>query len=307
MEHPSSLLRLTDACLIKIFSFLEVAEFVNLAKVCRRLRNLADTVDVCQITDITIYVECSDSYEEVKRSEEEFSDKLSVIGIHLLSICIEKGNDFIFETINNNCKNLSSFKLHNANPLSELRDLSDAKGLIIRDYQKLFTNNPNIESIELNYGTVYIPESYIQQLISSLRMLKKLKSLELHFQIPYVITERVLLLPMASTLTKLSFRCDNNCNKFLIELATTMNLLELHCFVDINDGTFATLSLFRILEVLCITNRYYYLSKKVVLPATLKRIDFSLITMKWKTFVSIVERLKYLEEFQLRCDDILDG
>lgn len=300
-----SLLMLTDACLKKIFALLELTDFVNLAKGCRRLKSVAKTVRVHRFTDIYIELEHSESIEEVKRSEEEFADKLSVIGRHLVSICIQKENDFILETINKNCKNLSSFKLRNINRLPEMRNFSNVKGLIIRDFGKVFTNNREIESIELNYGAVVIPEYYIEQLMTSLQLLPKLKSLELPFDIPVDIIQQLLYLPGAG-LTKLSFRSDNNCNYFLMKLATKFNLLELKCDVDIDEYTFDVLRLFRNLDVLC-TNRYYYLTKTVVLPPRLKFVDFNLIRMEWGTFVSIVKQLKYLEEFQLNCENILDG
>lgn len=147
MDH-SSLLMLNDYCLMQIFKFLD---YVNLAKTCDRLQDIANRSRVHKFKRIEISV-VSISPIERETKGEEFADILSVIGRHILSFQIFNGNGFIIDQIRDKCRNVNSLELvyfgespqsHNFGNLKELKICGQC--LTIDALKNIFQNNHDIE------------------------------------------------------------------------------------------------------------------------------------------------------------------
>lgn len=296
-----SLLILNDDCLMEIFQRLDVLDFANLAKTCVRLRYVADIVHVHHFKEIGVYKK----YDGLSR--EEFSDILSVIGIHLLSIEIYYQNDFLLETIRNNCTNLRTLKLVlDTRPPLRLPQLQDFRNLkevefgtcwtmCINETRNFFASNPDIETVSYYYKDIDIDQD--ENFMKSLQLLPKLKSLHVNRKLSKNILQQILHL---SGLTKLSFRVKENCNDFLMELAAKLDLVELSIWSNIDDETFDIIKSFRNLENLSVMSDHVYILNKInIFPPKLKCINFGSINMHCNTFLSIVKQLKFLEELQL--------
>lgn len=308
-----SLLILNDDCLRKIFEFLSLLDFVHLAKTCDRLRNVADSVHKFKKIEV-LNVIGNNSIDNALCSHEKFADILSVCGRHILSVSIWDGNDFILDTIRDNCEKLNSMELtYFSGPLA-LQDFKNLKELkvscirvqkctdtaLIDELLRYFESNPNIESFEDHTG--YKSDGDVMKL---LQMLPKLKSLHLSLHINQCLQSILNL----NHLTKLSFRSFHICNKLLMELSTKTTLVELEISMVIDEDTFAIIQFFRNLEVLSILTmmqlNWPHIPENTVFPPKLKQIKLFKIFISYSTFVSTVKQLKFLEEFDLGDADIV--
>lgn len=107
-----------------------------------------------------------------------------------------------------------------------------------------------------------------------------------------------------TNLTKFSFSTHDNCNQLLLELAETLNLVELGINMPCNVDTFPIFKFFPNLKVLSMHSRLHpaglcHVPETTVFPPMLKRIEFDDITISCNVFLSIVKQLTILEEFDL--------
>lgn len=317
-EEKSSLLMLNNDCMLNIFKFLELFDYVNLAKTCDRLLNIAisdnkfDHVEVLVTDENKSVVEhyFEDALENnILLSNNEFVDIVSVIGRQLLSIKIYFANDFILQTLSDNCTNLKSVEVHHsldgndfysALKLHRLRNLKEFKiskcVYQVSELEACFINNPDIESLKLDG----ISENFMELL----QLLPKLNKLKL----PIGHAQQVQHLLNLNVLTKLSFHTYGNCDNILEILAKKTNLVELkfsYNFIGRNyrrKDIFTILKSFRNLQVLSITNSSSYwvgIPEKTVFPPNLKYIKLDVIWMTCSNILSIVEQLDFLEEMDL--------
>lgn len=294
-----SLLRLNDDCLRDIIKFLGLDDYVNLAVTCSRLLCVARQNKKFKNIAVTRYGNGSPN------TMEEFSHILSVIGIHVASVDIRRGNNFsILKTIADNCTNLTSVELF-GNYCIPLDDtpipFRNLKELIVRGciyltrhhWRNCFTNNPGIENLEYN-------DNGRNDCIALLQMLPKLKSLSVEILSPELFHH----LSYLTNLTKLSFTSENNCN--LIELVDKLNLVELEFKMCCDADTFASLEPFPVLEVLSIFDccRTRRVPENTIFPSMLKKIKLDGFQISCSHFLSLVKQLKLLEEFDLAYGNI---
>lgn len=316
ITENSSLLMLNDDCLMKIYLYLELFDYVNLANTCCRLRDVADSVRVNKFTDVSVEIRDglggNGSIGNKILSYEDFGDMLPVFGRQLQSIKIFNGNDLILKTISDNCKNINSmnltyfygsFELQNFN-FKNLKELKISScDIEIKYLKSYFESNPNIESLQ------YHDDEVSDTALELLQLLPNLKSLDIHLS----SNQQLQHLLNLHGLTKLSFHSRNNCNHILIQLAAYLNLVELDITMDIDDFTFDIIKSFKGLEVLsispavdCWLSSWYwrFLPEATIFPLKLKYIKLDAISMSCTTFLSIVKQLKFLEEFDLGFADI---
>lgn len=314
-ERPTkevSLLMLNNDCLMKIFQILELMDFVNLAKACIRLQEVADETFVPKCKEIEIQVEyyckhCSidkclnEARERSQNTKEEFADIISVIGPHVLSVRMYDGNDFILEIIKDYCKKVNSLKFHRYDNPPHLEDFKSLKELKLygpklcnNALKNYFTNNPDIESL----GYCEVDEDFLKLLT----LLPKLKTLELEWSrvSDSINPNQIKHLLHLYYLRKFEFRCESNCNQFLNELATKLNLTDLKFNMNTDDDTFDIIKSFQNLEVLSICHEGSdgQIPENATFPSKLKRIEL-FTPMKCSSLVTIIKQLKFLEEVEL--------
>lgn len=319
LGERSTLLILNDYCLMKIFEYVELTDYVNLYKTCHRLRDVCDIVCSKKYKKIELGTRNYDNYSNKKISKQEFSDALSVIGRHVLAIEIGQARQVILDIIVENCKNLkslkmwrgkSALKLQKFRNLKEFRMVSCPKRAMMNtaEWRSFITNNPELESLECT-------QCYEEDIMELMKLLPALK--RLHFiygtSADFHLTQACQNVLNLDGLTKLVFFSDMNCNQILIELAKKMNLVELDVLMDFNAESLQIIKTFRDLEVLSISNFYvafqaeWFLGASVF-PPKLKCIKIDGIKMSCTTFLSIVKRLKFLDEFDLKNSGVfLDG
>lgn len=301
-RSDSSLLILNNDCLMKIFEYLDLSDFISLAKTCNRLLFVADTVYVRNFKEIKVKGG-SNPVEGVISSAAEFYDILSVVGIHLRSIEVHYGNEFVLEAIGDNCNNLETLMLCGGPPpLQELGKLKELKlegvKMSTNQLKTFFEKNPNIESIKYNN----VDEDMNENFVKSLQLLPKLKSLDTNIILYENILQQLLRL---DSLTKLDIYLSQNCNHALTELAKKLNLTELRFSADVDNTTFDIIKSFRNLEVLSIYAmsvrwpKSYFLPETTVFPPKLKIIKLHHIHMDCCTLLAIIKQLKSLEIFYL--------
>lgn len=115
-------------------------------------------------------------------------------------------------------------------------------------------------------------------------------------------------------LTKLSLYGWGDCNQILIEVAK-LNLVELDISMTFNDDTFKILGGFQNLEVLSMRsgsyNDNYYWEKALfsdapILPPKLKCIKFDMLEISCSRFLKLIEKLKFIEEFDVGSGNIFE-
>lgn len=297
-----SLLLLNDDCLIQLFKRLELLDFVNLAKTCVRLKNVAGDTFVHKFQSVVINDEREEYPTSIKVTKQQFSDVLSLIGGRVLSIELCDGYDFLLQTVTDKCKNVNSLALWycKLNISRQLQEFKNLKELRIYDCDisnfhlfLIFINNPGIET--LAYDWAYKGFSKL------LRLLPKLKDLRLD-RIIGLNSKKFPNLFHSKEVTSFQFYSPVNCNKFLIEIATQWKLVELDFDFDTNKETFDLIKLFENLENLRIA-RGGTIPTHTVFPPKLKRISFYAIRLTYRSLASIVKQLKLLEQIRLdvRC------
>lgn len=320
MDHPScsnnsnqddsntepSLLVLNNDCLIKIFENLDMLDYISLAKNCTRLQDVADSVPIPTFkgieVEVNVDIEPSYSNEIVKKSKNDFVDKLTSIGVHFVSIKVLWGNEFVLETIKQNCMKLKSLEMRFSENVPKLQGLIDLKILkiefcgqiCINDFRECFANSPNIETLEYDH----VDEDFMKLL----ELLPKLKSLALRWTRNSIKPEEFHNLLLLNDLTKLSFRSDGYCNNLLMELSTKLNLVELEVYADLTEDTFDIIKTFRNLEFLSLAHLGRHnieLQETIVLPPQLKYIRLVNISITLDATLAMAKHHTFLEEIDL--------
>lgn len=313
-EKPT-LLILNDHCLLKVFQFLQLNDFVNLHNTCHRLRDICTSVCALKYKKIVVDTGVYGNNSRNKISKECFSKVLSVIGQHVLSVEIYYANPFILETIRDKCNNLNSLQLRMCEESLELQHFRNLKELImstgsnrvrmsINELKNFVANNPDLESLKCS-------KCYQMDFMELTKMLPKLKSLRLPFMVSGTFhrhREFQHLLHLDG-LTKLSFESAKNCNQLLLVLAKRLNLVELELTMDFDADSFGIIKMFRNLEVLLMRHWYVnfeeaWFSDATVFPPNLKRIKAKSIDISCGVFISIVKQLKFLDSFDLGFGEI---
>lgn len=303
-DRKSSLLMLTDHCLINVFELLELVDFINLAKTSTRMQKIAYNYSIPNsLRNKPIVVTLMrDRYGHgcCNISKNELTGIFSIIGRHVSSIKVNDGDTHILETIRDTCYNLSSIELYDCeDPLQlDLQNLKELKlrgimGLSAEDFRNCFTNNPGIESLE--YDSIFSND-----LIELLHMLPRLYSLRLGDVT--VSLSLITNLCQLDGITKFSFRSSSNCNSvniLLEELARKWDLLELEFNTEGNARTFDIINKFQNLEVLSVglINRRF--PRVDVYPSNLKCFECDGIRISCNGFLAIVKQLQFLEEFDV--------
>lgn len=152
-ENPS-LLILNDDCIGAIFKFLQLNDHVNLAETCSRVFFVGQEFSK-KYKNIQVY--CADRGSYI--TEQEFSNSLSMIGEHVVSVCVSHRQFRILETIADSCSNLRSLNLCYTGSmmrqfpfrcLKELQIWADVY-LSTDNWMNCFTNNPGIENLQCVY------------------------------------------------------------------------------------------------------------------------------------------------------------
>lgn len=302
-EKPSLLL-LNDNCLLKVIELLKLYDCVNLSNTCYRLGVLCDVFCAKKYKKTKVQ---SRLPRESKRFEscskyKKFASAFTMIGEHIISCDVINGNDCILEIVKDKCKNLNSLKLARCNAPKKFgfRNLTELKlqgvEMSLNEWKNCFELNPNMESIE--YDGKYDKGFFI----ALLEMLPNLRSLQLKIQGSFDLNQHFQYLLLLDALTKFSFRRIQSCNQLLIGLAKKQNLVELSFDSDLNADTFNIINSFQNLEVLSVVGACWkkvQLLETSVFPFSLKRMKLNNFKISCTTFLTIVRRLKFLQEFDL--------
>lgn len=306
--NKTSLLILNNNCLIKIFQFLPLDNLLNLHKTCHRLRDVVYSVCALKYKEIVIIVENN------KKSNKLFLDILTVIGQHVSTMEIYDPNEFVLQTIREKCNNIKTVNLWCYNGRLQLPDPKNLKGLKVtgvwidttmsfRELKNCFESIPDLESLE--WDGLYEPS-----LIKLLKMLPKLQSLRFRNLPPFLhLNQEFQDLLSLNGLTKLSFRSDEKCDLILLEVAKKLKLAELDISMPFDEDSVRILKSFQNLEYLSITQwrdelMESWFSDATVFPSKLKRIKIANPKISSNTFLSIVDRLQFLKEFDVGFGDI---
>lgn len=285
----TTLLQLKNDCLRHIFKFLELRGFVSLAQTNSRLLHIASNMNVHRFHHIRIVL------SNIHGSE-QFFDMLEVIGENILSIQIERlltdEHFLILKSVREQCKNLTSMTLRmceKAINLVDFRNLKELKFFQVKinsnELKNYFTINQNIESIAWDFSG--------KDFMDLLKMLPKLNSLSLlSFMHPYQLQYHLLGL---FGLTKLSFLSTGNCDNLLIELANKFKLVELSFRSDANVRTYHIIQSFGDLESLSTELKCF----PKIFPPSLKRIEFKNMDVTCSALLSLMNQLRFMEEFYL--------
>lgn len=303
-EKSSSLLMLNDDCLLDIFNFLPLKDYVNLAETCRRLLGIAQQYRIFRNIKVVTqrefyYIRIYNSIQIVPENT-----RLSVIGTHGTR----------FDDLSILIQNLSKAKLEGIGrfPFQSLKELKLSREVFLKitDWQNIFTNNPGIENLEYVNGFCDdVDGKYMLKMIELLIMLPKLKSLKIKNMFESESTETEYLSESVSPFTYGS-RKDyyEMSHQLLIELGKNLNLVEFEYFMA--GERIDTLKSFRNLEVLSITAKpCQFHSKDIetrIFPAMLKQIKLCYIEVPCSVFLSIIKQLKFLEEFHIGDGEIYD-
>lgn len=289
-ENPS-LSILNEDCIRNIFKFLQLKDFLNLAKTCWRLLCVAGQYK--KFKNINV-VQCDSS----PNTEKQFSNVLSVIGEHVVSVNVYPENFELLQIIADNCSNLSSVYLNGkiftpqaTLPFRNLKKLEMNHNVSYSssDWKTCFANNPGIEVFEYYDWNECMEHLY---------MLPKLKSLciyDLRFD-----PEEMHHLSCLASLTTLFITSDDNCNQLLVELAKKLNLVALFIDIDCDADTFNIFKSFLHLESLSIGQfPIARVPEPTNFPPLLKMLKLDDIDIPCSVFLSIVKQLKLLEEFEM--------
>lgn len=305
-SEKTSLLMLNDHCLMKIFQFLNVQDFVSLNETCNRLRNVCASVCALKYKEIEV------SVRHKEKSRKQFSDILSVIGQHVLDIEVDDAQRLTFEVIREKCNKINSIKFwrpyfNNSINFSDFKNLKELKvydsSMSLYGLKNWLSSIPDLESLEWNC-------EYEPGFMALLKMLPKLQSLRLSFLPRGIYLSRDLQhLLRLDGLTKFSFRSRHNCNRLLMELGKKINLVELNVVIPFDGDTLGTIKSFQNLEVLSMVQMFEdwkisWFSDATVFPSKLKHIKVAGIKLPCITFLSLVGKLKFLEEFDIGFGDI---
>lgn len=151
-------------------------------------------------------------------------------------------------------------------------------------------------------------------------MLKKLPNLTglKLYDLPDLTIDRNEIFDLFSFngLIKFSFTSLYNCNQLLIEIAKSLNVVELEIHACMDEHTFDIIKSFGNLERLSLTrmngktygqSSFVGVPENVVLPPQLQCIKFGGIEISCNCFLSIVKNLKILTEFDIADGYIVDG
>jgi len=305
----TSLLKLNEYCLLDIFKFLKLADFVNLDRTCSQLKFIGARVCAEKYKKFEIFISNSNKGMERK----EFSDILSVIGGHIESVSVDGANQLIIQLIKAKCKNINSLQLWNCKTPIQLQCFENLKELKLNavsistnELKICFAKNAELEHLEYDC-------SYGEEFLELLRILPKLKSLHLD-NIPNTLHLNQHL-HCLDGLTKFSFYSPDNCNQLLIKLTKNANLMELQVWMPFDADTFGIIKSFQSLEKLGMHQfgQLESMPENTVFPSTLQSIKFSGVKMASKMLLSTVKQLKSLEEFDLgyrhdldKCKNLLE-
>lgn len=310
-ERPS-LLMINDDCLMQLFQWLELVDFVNLAVTCSRLRTVADFVSGCKFKEIDVKSGEYGEFSCKSLSKSEFSNALAVIGEHVLGMVLSNANQFILETIPESCKNIESLWLMDCVGPIRLHDFQNLKTLDVSCYhhdisistdvwENIFASNPNLKY--LFYCNNF--PGYEYGFMELLTMLPKLKSLHLPL-LPHTFHQNPELKHLLglSRLTELGLYCNQNLNELLVELAKRLKLSNLDISMNFNADSLRIINLFDNLKSLRINNwaghwEPNWASDGSFFPSKLQWIEFVGIEICCTDFLTIVKSLKYLKVFLL--------
>lgn len=303
--NEMSLVTLDEYCLMEIFQFLEANDFVNLEKTCTILRDVSARVCAQKFKHVDVEIVLNEFHEYI--AKEEFLKILSTIGKYVVDVAIRNVHPLALETIRQNCPNLNGItlfrsdlkqlQLHNFRNLKELTLAGVRIG--IDDLRILFASNPDIASLSYQYD---------DGIMELLEMLPKLKNLHLTWLPANLhMNPHVQHLLNLNELTTLSFSCKENCNEFLRQVATKLNITELKICLRFDGHTFDVIRTFHDLQVLFISTRSYIcIPEKIVLPLNLQRIKLFRFGISTAMCIAIVKKLKFLREFTIISGQTVD-
>lgn len=308
--ESSALLMLNDHCLLAIFKYLAMDDYINIAKTCSRLKAAASRYkNICVLQasedDAVRPLQKWVITELVDRANNKIKlillNFLSALGEHILSVKVI-GRELVFlQMLTDNCSNLSIVNVDSYDgplPFQNLKELKLGVDVTIttKQLKRCFKNNPDIEVLEYNGACD-------SNFVTLLKMLPKLKDLQIrHTQRSPRLNQQFLnLLLSANTLTAFSFRSDSNRNEFLIELGKQLNLLELKVYMPCDVDTFDILRLFRNLERLSMNldEGFVRILETTELPLMLMYVRFDNIKISCSRFLSFINQTKFLKEFDL--------